>query len=74
MVAEPRAKATPDPARPIPPIRFIDYRPAAGRGYHINLMITTVLATLIVVPEPIYNLGQFLLGLFYFLGTAGGRH
>jgi len=24
MVAEPGAKATPDPARPIPPIRFID--------------------------------------------------
>jgi len=36
-------------------------------------MITTVLATL-VVPEPIYNLGQFLLGLFYLLGAAGGRH
>lgn len=37
-------------------------------------MITTVLATLVVVPEPIYNLGQFLLGLFYLLGAAGGRH
>ena len=37
-------------------------------------MITTVLATLVTVPEPIYNIGQFLLGLFYLLGAAGGRH
>ena len=34
----------------------------------------TVLATLVVVPEPIYNVGQFLFGLIYFLGAAGGRH
>jgi hypothetical protein len=37
-------------------------------------MITTVLAALVVVPEPIYNLGQFLFGLFYLLGQMGGRH
>ncbi|MEY4379185.1 MAG: hypothetical protein RLZ85_1066 [Verrucomicrobiota bacterium] len=37
-------------------------------------VLATVLATLVVVPEPIYNVGQFLLGLIYFLGTAGGRH
>jgi hypothetical protein len=40
-------------------------------------MITTtsaLLATLVVVPEPIYNVGQFLFGLIYFLGAAGGRH
>ena len=36
-------------------------------------MITTVLATLVTVPEPIYNLGQFLFGLFYFLSQMGGR-
>jgi hypothetical protein len=37
-------------------------------------MITTILTSLVVVPEPIYNVGQFLLGLICFLGTAGGRH
>jgi hypothetical protein len=40
-------------------------------------MITTtsaVLAALVTVPEPIYDLGQFLLGLICFLGAAGGRH
>jgi len=42
--------------------------------YHIVLMITTtsaLLATLVVVPEPIYDLGQFLLGLICFLGQMG---
>lgn len=33
-----------------------------------------ILTALVTVPEPIYNLGQFLFGLIYFLGTAGGRH
>jgi hypothetical protein len=37
-------------------------------------MITTssaVLAALVTVPEPIYDLGQFLLGLICFLGQMG---
>jgi hypothetical protein len=37
-------------------------------------MIAVLLAPLATVPEPIYNIGQFLLGLFYLLGAAGGRH
>jgi hypothetical protein len=32
-----------------------------------------LLAPLATVPEPIYNVGQFLLGLIYFLGQMGGR-
>jgi len=33
-------------------------------------MITT-LTSFAVVPEPLYNLGQFLLGLICFLGQMG---
>jgi len=34
----------------------------------------TILTSFAVVPEPLYNLGQFLFGLIYLLGAAGGRH
>lgn len=33
-------------------------------------MIIT-LATLAAVPEPLYDLGQFLLGLLFIIGSAG---
>jgi hypothetical protein len=33
----------------------------------------TILAPFAVVPEPLYNLGQFLFGLIYFLTGGGGR-
>jgi hypothetical protein len=36
-------------------------------------MILTILAPFAVVPEPIYNLGQFLFGLIYFLTGGSGR-
>ena len=74
MVAELGAKATPDPARPMPPIRFIDQRSDRGRGYHIVLMIIpvlTALAALASVPEPIKVVGEFLLGLLLFIGLMG---
>lgn len=34
-------------------------------------MITTVLATLVVVPEPIKAVGEFLLGLLFFISQMG---
>jgi hypothetical protein len=34
-------------------------------------MILTALSALVTVPEPIYNLGQFLLGLLFLLGNMG---
>ena len=33
----------------------------------------TILTSFAVVPEPLYNLGQFLIGLIYFLTGGGGR-
>jgi len=36
-------------------------------------MILTILAPFAAVPEPLYNLGQFLFGLIYFLTGGGGR-
>ena len=33
----------------------------------------TILTSFVVVPEPLYNLGQFLFGLIYFLTGGGGR-
>ena len=33
----------------------------------------TILTSFAVVPEPPYNLGQFLFGLIYFLTGGGGR-
>jgi hypothetical protein len=34
-------------------------------------MILTALAALVTVPEPIYNLGQFFLGLLFIIGHMG---
>jgi hypothetical protein len=34
-------------------------------------MILPALTALVTVPEPIYDLGQFLLGLICFLGQMG---
>lgn len=39
----------------------------------MNIIAVVALLPHLTVPEPIYNLGQFLLGLFYLLGAAGGR-
>lgn len=45
--------------------------------YHIFLMNLLVLAALAAlaplatVPEPLYNVGQFLLGLLFLIGSAG---
>lgn len=33
----------------------------------------TILTSFAVVPEPLYNLRQFLFGLIYFLTGGGGR-
>ena len=33
----------------------------------------TILTSFAVVPESLYNLGQFLFGLIYFLTGGGGR-
>jgi len=40
----------------------------------MKLLALAALAPLATVPEPIYNLGQFLFGLFYLLGLMGGGH
>jgi hypothetical protein len=30
-----------------------------------------ILVTLAIIPEPLYDLGQFLLGLFFLIGHMG---
>jgi hypothetical protein len=37
----------------------------------MNILVLAALAPLATVPEPIYNLGQFLLGFIYLLGHMG---
>lgn len=37
----------------------------------MNLLVLAALSPLAVVPEPIYNLGQFLLGFIFLLGHMG---
>ena len=69
MVAEPRAKATPDPAGPIPPIRFIDYRPGFETEYHISLMnVLSFLAQALGV----VILADFAAGVVHWLEDAYG--
>jgi hypothetical protein len=35
------------------------------------MILPTTLAILVAVPEPLYDLGQFLLGLLFIIGSAG---
>lgn len=37
----------------------------------MNLLVLAALAPLAVVPEPLYDLGQFLLGFIFLIGHMG---
>lgn len=35
------------------------------------MILPTLTAALVAVPEPLYDLGRFLLGLLFIIGSAG---